>query len=203
LEKRIAEHVINGGCRLLDNAISKYGIENFKIEILKECNFEELDLFEQLYISTFNSMHPNGYNIRAGGSFNSLHCEESRQKMRERKIGENNHNYGKPRSDEVKLKISEAKSGEKHHFFGKKLSNDHKEKVAKAHRINETYKDLPMYVVHVKARPSHYVSEGYAVVNHPFLASKYFTSKNLSLSEKLNLALEYLNSFKECCSQTK
>ena len=51
-----------------------------------------------------------------------------------------------------------------------------------------------MYIVYVKERPTHYVSSGYAVLNHPVLKHKYFTSKKLSDEEKLNKAYEYLKS---------
>ena len=49
-----------------------------------------------------------------------------------------------------------------------------------------------MYVVYVKERPQYYQSSGYAVVNHPTLKNKHFTSKKLSDEEKLKLALEYI-----------
>ena len=43
-----------------------------------------------------------------------------------------------------------------------------------------------MYIVYVKERPSQYQSSGYAILNHPVLKHKYFTSKKLSDEEKLN-----------------
>lgn len=50
-----------------------------------------------------------------------------------------------------------------------------------------------MYLVYIKARPSEYQSEGYAITNHPKCKTKYFTSKKISLNEKYDLALNYLN----------
>lgn len=40
----------------------KYGIENFKFEIIKECKIEELSYYEDFYINEYNSYIPNGYN---------------------------------------------------------------------------------------------------------------------------------------------
>jgi group I intron endonuclease len=75
-------------CRLLNNAIKKYGIESFKVEIIKECYISELNYYEEYYISLFNSMTPNGYNLTSGGGccFQSL---ETRQLKRESMIGKN------------------------------------------------------------------------------------------------------------------
>lgn len=53
-------------------------------------------------------------------------------------------------------------------------------------------KDLPMYVVYVKARPLRGQSEGYAVINFPGSRAKYFTSKKLTLEAKKELALNHL-----------
>ena len=50
-----------------------------------------------------------------------------------------------------------------------------------------------MYMVYLKSRPNHYVDEGYAITNHPNGKNKSFTSKKLSLKEKYDKALNYLN----------
>ena len=34
-------------CRQLNNAINKYGSENFTIEVIKECNIYELNYYEE------------------------------------------------------------------------------------------------------------------------------------------------------------
>jgi group I intron endonuclease len=191
ISKRMKEHSkCEGSCILLENAIQKYGIDCMKVEVLLEVNDEMLDEYETMFIDVYNSIEPNGYNIRSGGSTKSTHSELSRERMRVAKLGDKNHNFGKPRSDECKKAISEAKSGEKHHFYGKKFTEDHKLKLAKSHRKSDD--DLPMYMVYVKPRPKQYQAEGYAIVNHPKLKNKYFTSKKLSLNEKYNLTNAYL-----------
>ena len=178
------------GCRILNNAMKKYGVENFSVELVLSCKLNEIDWFEQFCISYFETLHPNGYNIRSGGK-DGYHCQNSRELMRQKKLGSNNHNFGKPRTAETKQKISFAKKGDKHHFYGKELSYNHKLNLSKSHKKYDT--SLPMYIAYVKERPKNYCAAGYAVSNHPIKKNKYFTSKKLSLEEKYELALEYLN----------
>lgn len=189
LEKRLKEHEAGGGCRILNNAIAKYGINSFTVDVLVDVEDQLLDEYEQRFIADYGTMYPSGYNIRSGGS-KGTHCAESREKMRQAKLGANNHNYGKPRSEEARRNISNAKAGEKHHFFGKQLSYEHKLSLSKAHK---SY-DLPMYLVRIKDRPEVKRKGGYAVVNHPILSTKYFTSSKFSNDELLEQAYAYLNS---------
>lgn len=190
-DKRFEEHCIKNESRILYNAIQKYGRDNFKKEILLKCNNDFLDEYEIKFIYLYNSLYPNGYNIRTGGS-NGLHCDDSKEKMRQSKLGEKNFNFGKPRDEKTKKNISNSKKGENHHFFGKNLSIEHKLNLSKAHKKED---DIPMYIVKLKARPEVYQSSGYVVINHPNLKTKYFTSKKFTDEEKYNMSLKYLNSY--------
>ena len=191
ITKRKNEHLkCPGSCILLENAIKKYG-NNMEFEILFQTNDNFLDEYEMRCIQNYNSIEPNGYNIRSGGSAGS-HSEISRERMRIAKTGSLNHNFGKPRTNETKKAISEAKSGEKHHFHGKELSSEHKLKLSASNK--KCHPELPMYMVYVKERPEQYQASGYSIVNHPSLKTKYFTTKKLSDKEKYELALNYLNS---------
>lgn len=89
-------------------AMRKYGVENFKIEIIHECNNEdELDEMEVKFIAEHNS-YKNGYNMNIGGNV-----------LR----GKNNPMYGKPRSDEDKQKSRKKQSiGIWHTPFGDYIS---------------------------------------------------------------------------------
>ena len=189
LKKRWSEHCNQNGCIALHNAILKYTPENFTIEQLFEGTNDELDEKEKEYIQQYNSLCPSGYNITSGGNSKKIHCEESRERMRQSKLGVKNFNYNKPRTDDTKSKISEAKKGANHHFYGKELTFDHKLKLSLSHKKD----DLPMYLVHLDPRPKVYQAEGYAVLNHPKGKKKYFTSKLLTLEEKFKLASDYLN----------
>jgi hypothetical protein len=124
--------------------------------------------------------------------------------MRQSKLGEKNHNYGKPRTDEAKRNISNAKAGEKHHFHGKNFTDEHKLKCARAHRKNSDDINFPMYLVRVNPRADKYCHGGFAVMNHPCANNRYFTSKTLSTEKKYELASEYLkNANEQLGSQTK
>ena len=54
---------------LLYRAIRKYGLENFKFEVLEECEKEALNDKEIYYIQEYKSSNPNfGYNLSNGGA---------------------------------------------------------------------------------------------------------------------------------------
>jgi len=53
--------------RCLFNAYVKYGIENFKFEIVCICFDEACNELEKFYIEKFKTLYPNGYNLRAAG----------------------------------------------------------------------------------------------------------------------------------------
>ena len=50
----------------IDGAIRKYGKENFLVEILEECDVDQLDERERYYVSQFDTYN-NGYNLTIGG----------------------------------------------------------------------------------------------------------------------------------------
>lgn len=62
-------------CRLLNNSIKKYSPENFTIELIKECNINELNELEKYYITLYNTLTPYGYNLTDGGSI----CRQSEE----------------------------------------------------------------------------------------------------------------------------
>jgi group I intron endonuclease len=82
--KKVDRHCIGP---YLFNAYSKHGIENFKFEIVCVCFDEDCDKYEKEYILKFNTITPNGYNIKLGPTF-SKHTVDSkeliRQKMKEK-----------------------------------------------------------------------------------------------------------------------
>lgn len=64
IERRWCEHCRPTNHSLIAKAIKKYGKENFSFSILLECSIDELDKWEQFYIYKFNTIVPNGYNIK-------------------------------------------------------------------------------------------------------------------------------------------
>ena len=67
LAKRIKQHKHNKkSC--IGKAIQEYGFENFRYEIIENCNSaEELNEREKFWIKELNSKFPNGYNKTDGG----------------------------------------------------------------------------------------------------------------------------------------
>jgi group I intron endonuclease len=61
------------GCPALQCAVKKYGIENFKFEVLIICFDEDRYKFEIEYIKKYNSIAPNGYNLTKGGEGGGFH----------------------------------------------------------------------------------------------------------------------------------
>ena len=54
--------------RYLLSAYRKYGIANFKFQIICICFNEDCDRYEEEYINKFNTLAPNGYNIICRGN---------------------------------------------------------------------------------------------------------------------------------------
>lgn len=53
----------------ITNAIKKHGKENFTIkEIAISYNQEQLNFSEEFYIKSFNTLSPNGYNLKLSSS---------------------------------------------------------------------------------------------------------------------------------------
>jgi hypothetical protein len=73
----------------------------FKIEVIKECKLEELDFFENFYITEYNTMTPLGYNLTSGET-TSRQSDETKARRRNSMIGKN---IGKiyPRRDRRRL----------------------------------------------------------------------------------------------------
>jgi group I intron endonuclease len=68
-------------------AINKYGKENFRIEIIKECSTEsELNSEEVRLIKELNSLAPYGYNLMTGGAA-PKHSDITKEKMSQTRKG--------------------------------------------------------------------------------------------------------------------
>ncbi len=140
LSERWYEHKRAAKKQYLKTALCKamisYGIDMFECEeIAKAYSREELDLLEQQYIESYNTMAPNGYNLTTGGySFN--HTEETKQKLREC-VGPDHPVrtawIGRKHTDESKKLMSQAKKG-------KFLEKDHSKNISNSKQ--KFYDDL-------------------------------------------------------------
>lgn len=137
----------------LDNAIKKYGIENFQYEIIiqivessKEKLREKLDELEKFYIEKYDSYN-NGYNMTLGGSGSNgcFQTEESKRRISEKAKGRKGSMLGRHLTEEQKNKISnfaKTRTGEKNPFYGKTHSEETKLKIGKANSIPILQLDL-------------------------------------------------------------
>ena len=202
VEIRVSQHKSNTSkCTLVKKAYEKYG--TFKVETILEIENDQLDFYECHYIKEYNTLAPNGYNLTDGGE-GGIPTEETRERMRQA-------HKNRIVDDNWRFQISKG-------LMGHKLSDETKEKIRQAHlnnpiapseenrrKINEKIKsievrekssrskrkdnfDLPMYIHTIRKESN----PGYCV-SLPGQSQKHFTSKVLSMEEKLKLALEYKN----------
>jgi group I intron endonuclease len=64
----------------LNNSIRKYGVNDFIVELIECCKTNEADDREIHYIKEFDSLFPNGYNLKNGGLV-FTHTDESKKRV--------------------------------------------------------------------------------------------------------------------------
>lgn len=120
------------------NAIRKYGMKNFKWEVIYECDEIMLDMMETFKIMVCHShvSEGNGYNLNWGGGSNRgyKHTEEAKKIMSIKHIGKENPMFGKMgklspmfnkhHTDITKKKISDKSIGRKQSDNTKKKKSD-------------------------------------------------------------------------------
>ena len=153
IERRFKEHIWTSKSEQnnipLQNAIRKYGAENFRIEKIDEASSkEELDEKEIYWIKTLNAQNPEiGYNVCRGGErgpggplfAGHKHSEETRAKMSADRMGSKNANYGNHRKMPEEEKQKHACPGEKNGMYGKHQSDEKKEKIRQTHLGKKAY----------------------------------------------------------------
>lgn len=104
-----------GSGKLLIKAIEKYGIDNFKVELIEECDsLEELNEKEIYWIRYYDAVDSNMfYNLIKGGEGGSI--------------------KGRKLSESTKNKISISLSGNNAPWFGKKIPNNIRINMSKNH----------------------------------------------------------------------
>lgn len=106
----------------LHRAMRKYGVNNFRMEVLATAlDAEHLKELEVKFISLHNSKSPLGYNMTNGGDGTKglTHSKEAKNKI-------GTFWKGKKKSEETKQKIREA-------HLGKVLTKEQKAKMAASH----------------------------------------------------------------------
>ena len=128
IRKRFIHHTSNDNKQRMKMAISKaihkYGKDNFKFEIIKECTRLELNKYESFFVERHNTLSPNGYNLRQGGDARiGMYSDEARENMSNARKGMKlsdsaraniaRASTGRLHTEETKLKMSKARTGEK------------------------------------------------------------------------------------------
>lgn len=91
-KNRFANHIWHarrnsGKCSALHDAIRKYGVACFSVELLQEADsWEKMNQLERDWIARLGTIAPNGYNLTDGGDA-GVFAEPTRQMMSERLKG--------------------------------------------------------------------------------------------------------------------
>lgn len=119
---------------IFHKAIKKYGKENFKWTIIKECkSWEEAGIMETFMIIIHHThKDEGGYNLtwgNDGGDTFTYRSEESKNRTRKKlsKIGQ-----GKKHKEETIKRCSEIKLGEKNPMYGKKHTSETRKKISES-----------------------------------------------------------------------
>jgi group I intron endonuclease len=146
IARRWYEHCnVGNSCgQLLNKAINKYGIDAFEIQVVASAKtISDLKELEKQLIVQYKTKVPNGYNLTDGGDGltgykhteedkkrngdlkrGTVHSDETKQKMKDAHLGENNHFYGKSHSEETKQRISATKQANPTRYWLGKQRNE-------------------------------------------------------------------------------
>ena len=112
INKRWNQHKYNKtNDTYISRALNKYGIDNFKFQIICICFNEDCNKFEEEYIKKFNTISPKGYNLSNGGKNKSTHPDTKKlisEKLKQRWKVTKHPSIGIKYSDEYKEKMSKS-----------------------------------------------------------------------------------------------
>lgn len=165
-------------CVLLNNSIRKYGEESFEVYTVYKGPIDTIGEVEETFIDIFDSLSPNGYNLKRGGDRGIFH-EETKKKMSDSKIGTK-------LSEERKQNISKGQIG-----------NRRNARV----RTHEEDRNLPKYVCALREKGN---ITGYSIHCFPigthekeYLQKMFFSkAKYGSLENALDECLKHLEEIK-------
>ena len=111
----------------LQRAWNRYGEENFKFEVIEECEESKLTEKEQYWIDYYGGLNSNNnYNLRDASSVGKM-SNISRQKMSIAKLGTKREKW-------VCEKLSKSFKGKNSCWKGKHLSEEHKRKISESNK---------------------------------------------------------------------
>ena len=200
LRSRIIAH--NCGDQYVDRAIRKYGRENFRCFVIKNCASKaEMDTWEKFFIILLNTKKPNGYNLTDGGEgiVGLKHTPEHNAKI-------GIANKGKRRTPEQCANISAGRMGislspEHCAHIGNTLRGvpktpEHCAHISAGQRANSPYKNL---IAEMDRQKLSYVAlakllgVAHQNISRKMLGQRNFTAKDKAkLVEIFNKPIEYL-----------
>jgi len=164
VQKRWYDYKIKSTVRIphgaIQRAIRKYGIDNFKFDVLYNLLEEDNDYLkamEKHFVVEYNTFN-SGYNMDEGGTDGVVfHTEETKKRISKKVSGKNNPMYGTDRSnnkgwkwsEEAKQRYSESlmglRSGDKHPNWGKQRSKETRKKISESNKGQKAWnKGVPM-----------------------------------------------------------
>lgn len=221
LENRWKQHIdaskreYKDNCKVLNKSLRKYGEKHFLIELLEECEQEYLNERELFYIEKYNTIVPNGMNIKRGGS--NQH-EDTKKKISDSLKGKNV-------SYETRLKLSNKTNpdlpmymlktnggyricnhpmGPEKRFISKTKTDEYNynRAIKYLNKLNNLTEPLVVKKseneIYNQKYNQKYIQKhknGYCV-KYPGEKHKYFVSKTIPLNELYENALSYLNELK-------
>jgi hypothetical protein len=134
----------------IKNAIKKYGLENFKKEIIAECSsFEEMNELEKKLVNHEFVQNPNTYNHSIGGSYGWKNCLKYKSEEEIYTIRKNagdavinlmkDPEYRKQHAEKISEGLKEA-GFDPRTFLGKTHSKETKRKMSETHKRNKHQK---------------------------------------------------------------
>lgn len=153
VSRRIGQH--KRGNQFVDKEIQRIGWENFEWWVVEESVPAELiSEREQYWVGVFNSVYPNGFNKTRGGISNITMSDDTREILRQKALerdmsGENNPHYGKKQTDESKEAIRQSRLGKPAWNKGIPCSEEQKAKLReKALERDMSGENNPFYGKH-------------------------------------------------------
>lgn len=162
-DRHVRDAFKNRSSREIQQAIRKYGKDDFEVKIIEECHLTEMDDREIFYINSYNTLFPNGYNMTHGGK-NGKHCEESNRKKLLR-----NFNF----TEQAKENMSIGQVGKRYDEKERKYTED---------------ENLPKYIASIRQNK---IIIGYQIKKFPMgIDKKEYIYKTIKNKAHPEIALE-------------
>lgn len=187
-------------CSYLNNAIRKYGTENFFVELIEICDINNANEREIFHIENNNCLFPNGYNLTTGGKVFKI-CDNENDKiyntLKNEPKTKRGRDFGYQHKDDTKIKMKNYYDNKKNNIeFQNNLSNKMKNNMRNYYdrqKIEELSKynlQLPLekYIIPIYKKNTNIIHNYRIIVN-----KKTFKLKNNDTTEeKYNHLLQIL-----------